>query len=98
MNVEVGNFVRSFDFAWSDFGRDLEGERACYIEGFVEGVTDPKTDEHFRDCARYRICVSRRVLGGRSQPDAQSNYVFPPVNGTPMLGGGHCNMVEKLYD
>lgn len=105
----VGDRVRSFDFArpGTDDGRDLEGERACYMEGVVEAIV--REDGHgvrFPDCDRYRIRVDRIVFAGHEQtpespmwayrfPPGEDPLVFPPVNGTPTMGGT-CDGVEVI--
>jgi len=97
-DIQVGDKVRSFDFAdtlrdGTEYGRDLEGERACYVEGTVVGFDD----ENF-ECRRYKIEVSRRVFGGKedSTIDPREAVVYPPVNGTPKLSRGVCNSVERI--
>jgi hypothetical protein len=98
--ITVGSEVRSFDFD----SRDLEGERASYVEGHVVTFLEPgqffapspgPEAACFHDCARYVIKVTRRVGGGRELPDGPT-YVFPPVNGIPKLFGGVTNGVEPI--
>ena len=88
--IQVGDRVRSFDFIQGDFGRDLEGERACYIEGEVVGF------DHVEGCDRYRILVEREVFGGDQFYHRVGRLVYPPVNGTPKLFGGVCDNVELV--
>lgn len=90
----VGQRVRSFDFE----GRDLTGERACYAEGVVEGITDPLTDRYFNDCPRYKIRVDRAIWQGRKQSPLGSGplEIFPPINGTPRLFGDDTSGVEVI--
>jgi hypothetical protein len=97
-DIKVGSKVRSFDFADTGrngevYGRDLEGERACYVEGTVVGFDD----ENF-DCRRYEIRVERRVFGGKedAKVDPREAVVYPPVNGTPTLLGRVTNSVELV--
>lgn len=86
--IKVGSRVRSFDF----FHRDLEGERACYVEGVVETV-----GEVIEGCPRYAIRVTRSVFGGKpSKRYSEDAVVYPPVNGTPSLLSGLTNYVELL--
>ena len=88
MNITIGKRVRSFDFHYS---RDLEGDRACYMEGVVTGI------EKIRGCDRYVIAVDRCVSGGKEQP--AQNYppeICPPVNGTPTLMGRITDGVEVI--
>jgi hypothetical protein len=89
--IQVGDKVRSFDFAepGESWGRDLEGDRACYVEGVVVGFAD------WPDCKRYQIRVDRRVFGGKEKP-IRDPEVFPPVNGTPSTMGGVTDGVEKV--
>lgn len=90
--ITPGTKVRSFDFD----SRDLEGERACYVEGFV--VTILRTGESFavgegkvacfHDCDRYVIQSACRVWSGkREEPREAEEWIFPPVNGTPTWDG-----------
>ena len=56
-----GSKVRSYDFPSSPFGRELTGERACYVEGIIVGT------ELVADGVRYyRILVRKDVFGGQS--------------------------------
>ena len=92
MSISVGDRVRSFDFATSPGGRDLEGERACYVEGVVEDLV------RIDGCLRYKILVERDVFGGKEGSTRVGRYMHPPVNGTPRLIGGASvtNFVELL--
>ena len=92
MSISVGDRVRSFDFATSPGGRDLEGERACYVEGVVEDLV------RIDGCLRYTILVERDVFGGKEESTRVGRYMHPPVNGTPRLIGGASvtNFVELL--
>ena len=85
MTIQVGDFVRSFDFP----NRDIEGERACYMEGRVVDFQD------YQGCTRYVIEVSRCVFAGEEK-DAWPKRIFPPVNGTRRLLGGVCDGVELI--
>lgn len=80
-----GTRVRSFDFD----GRDVEGERACFVEGTVVGFCE------IGGCTRYDIIVDRRVFAGEDRT-REGERVFPPVNGTPKLFGGVCDGVVAL--
>ena len=88
--IKVGSKVRSFDFARGDRGRQLEGERACYIEGVVEGFKD------LEGCERYVIRVDRKVWAGEEVEKPYRGHVYPPVNGTPTSLGGVCDGVELV--
>ena len=92
MSISVGDRVRSFDFATSPGGRDLEGDRACYVEGVVEDLV------RIDGCLRYKILVERDVFGGKEESTRVGRYMHPPVNGTPRLIGGASvtNFVELL--
>tara|TARA_A100001037_G_C14961359_1_gene549516 strand:- start:285 stop:545 length:261 start_codon:yes stop_codon:yes gene_type:complete len=85
--IQVGDKVRSFDFANS---RDIDGERACYVEGRVEEFVTRQ------GCQRYRILVERCVFGGKEVDGRAGTYVFPPVNGTPTPFGGLTCFVELV--
>ena len=93
MSISVGDRVRSFDFSTSPGGRDLEGERACYVEGRVEELVEVE------GCLRYRILVDRDVFGGKEESTRVGRYMHPPVNGTPRLIGGASvtNFVELIH-
>ena len=88
--IQVGSKVRSFDFARDGRGRQLEGERACYVEGVVEGF------KKLEGCERYVIRVERKVWAGEEVEDPYRGHVYPPVNGTPKLFGGVCDGVELV--
>ena len=92
MSISVGDRVRSFDYATSPGGRDLDGERACYVEGVVEDLV------RIDGCLRYKILVERDVFGGKEESTRVGRYMHPPVNGTPRLIGGASvtNFVELL--
>jgi hypothetical protein len=92
MEIQVGNRVRSFDFADGPDGRALEGERACYVEGTVMDIVEA-TDGGYD---RYRILVDRDVFGGKELDNRVGNEVFPPVNGTPTLFSGDTDFVELI--
>ena len=86
MSIQVGDFVRSFDFTHS---RDLDGPRSCYVEGRVVAFKD------YEGCKRYVIEVSRQVVAGK-EVDSWPKKVYPPVNGTRRLMGGVCDGVELV--
>ena len=92
MTISVGDRVRSFDFATSPGGRELQGERACYVEGVVEDLV------RIDGCLRYKILVEWDVFGGKEESTRVGRYMHPPVNGTPRLIGGASvtNFVELL--
>ncbi|MBK26124.1 MAG: hypothetical protein CME70_19155 [Halobacteriovorax sp.] len=91
MDIQIGNRVRSFDFAQDDgYGRDLSGERACYVEGEVIGF------DHIEGCQRYRILVDRDVFGGKEEDRRVGRIVTPPVNGTPTWSDQTTNYVEVV--
>lgn len=75
--IKIGDRVRSFDFD----NRDVEGERACYVEGVVTGI-----GLIVRDCDRYEIKIDRIVFAGDEQPVDLNQFAYPPVNGTPIMG------------
>ena len=82
----IGDRVRAFDF---DNDRDLEGPRACYMEGQITGV------EKIEGCWRYKIEVRKSIFRGMDMTDFPA-VVYPPVNGTPRLFGGVCDGVEVI--
>jgi len=89
MDITIGTRVRSFDFAKDDgYGRDLTGDRACYVEGEVVGF------DHIEGCKRYRILVDRDIFGGKEEDRRVGRLATPPLNGTPTLFGGATNFVE----
>ena len=90
MSISVGDRVRSFDFSRGPDGRDLEGERACYVEGRVEELVEVE------GCLRYRIAVDRDVFSGEDSDHRVGSVVFPPVNGTRSTFGNVTNFVELI--
>lgn len=96
ISVSVGDRVRSFDFSTAPGGRDLDGDRACFVEGRVESLVTVE------GCLRYRILVERDVFGGEDSTTRVGTrvgrYMHPPVNGTPRLIGGASvtNFVELV--
>ena len=96
MSIQVGDYVRSFDFAttWSDgevTGKDLDGKRACYIEGRVKDIV------RRQGSLRYQIAVEKEVFAGQEESLRIGSYVFPPVNGTnTLLGYGKTNFVDLV--
>jgi hypothetical protein len=87
--VMAGDYVRSFDFPESS--RELSGERACYVEGLVEGIID------YEGCPRYHIEVERIIRMGEDKTGDGPAEVLPPVNGTMRLFGGTCDGVELVH-
>jgi hypothetical protein len=88
--IEVGSKVRSYDFE----SRDLEGERACYVEGYVMEV-----GVVLEGCPRYRIAVDKRVFGGKVLNGSEAEQdVFPPVNGTASWLGKPIDVVVCIDD
>ena len=86
--IRRGDRVRSFDFDC----RDINGERACYIEGTVSTISIEA------GCARYVIVVERAVFGGKEVPFDRPKAVYPPVNGTLKMFGGVTNHVQRIED
>ncbi len=84
--INVGDKVRSYDFPMH---RDEDGETACYIEGEVTGI------EWHEGCDRYVIKATRRVFAGK-EVAPESDWFYPPVNGTPCTFGGPTNGVVKM--
>ncbi len=80
--IQVGDKVRSFDFAetfddGTQIRRELEGKMACYVEGIVTAINKDMSYH------RYEIVVNRDVFGGKESERRVGNVVYPPVNGTP---------------
>ncbi len=104
--IPLFSHVRSFDFARGDHGRDLEGERACYVEGVVCAVIpagerfdtpDPGGFVYPASCDRYAIRVTRLVFGGvEGDPEEIPTWACPPLNGTPTSMGRITNNVEAI--
>ncbi len=88
--IQLFDRVRSFDFADGEYGRDLTGPRANYIEGKVVGFAD------FEDCKRYAIHVKLRIVGGNQVDTRSDEFVYPPVNGTLTTLGRRTNSVEVI--
>ncbi len=116
-NIPLHSHVRSFDFAqgprkdgqpcdlWAAAdGRDIEGDRACYVEGVVCAIIpagerfdtpDPGGFIYPESCDRYAIRVTRKVFSGKVTDDRQT-WACPPVNGTPTSLGRVMNSVEVV--
>ena len=90
--IKVGNRVRSFDFSDRPGGRDVTGERACYIEGTVVGF------ESLEGCERYVIHVKRDGFRGEEKTHRVGSKRYPPVNGTPTLFGDVTDCVELVKE
>lgn len=93
--IAVGDRVRSFDFQ----SRDVEGDRACYVEGTVERIGEPPFQLDTGHHAVYAIRVERRVFNGWEVTEgwgAVGDRVFPPVNGIPKTFGGVTDGVVKV--
>lgn len=86
-DIKVNDRVRSFDFP---FGRELTGEKACFVEGRVIG------NKTIDGCLRYVILVNREVWGGKEVAITRKT-VYPPVNGIPQAFGSRVtDGVQKL--
>ena len=93
--ITTGDIVRSFDFRYANTngvvgGVDIEGDRANYIIGKVEGF------EMVTNCQRYSIRVVADIMNGKVHDGRVGSVVVPPVNGTPSLMSGISNGVEKI--
>jgi len=73
----LGSRVRSYDF---------EGNTRSYCEGELIGYVK------FEGCLCYHIRVTLRLWSGKVLK-AHETYVWPPVNGTPSMGGNLCGVV-----
>lgn len=76
--IKIGDKVRSFDFAMGDYGRDIHGERACYVDGIVIAIGD--SPGCATNCPHYHIEVGRDVFGGIEQMHRVGDIVYPPVH------------------
>ncbi len=90
--IKIGDKVRSFDFII----KDIEGERACYMEGTVTNILAIE-DTPNQDCPRYEIKVVKRIFSGFTEKNIPE-FIYPPVNGTPstITIGGVTDCVEKI--
>lgn len=79
--IEIGDWVRSYDFEFRD---------DCYILGRVIA-----TGIELGGCPRYEIQPFKRVSEGNLRGSINRDNVFPPVNGTPHIFGGYTNGVRK---
>ena len=86
--IIIGDKVRSFDFG----DRDLEGKRACYIEGIVEAIGKFLD---FQSCEVYKDKCTKKDFGGEVRENHEEHY-YPPKNGTTMMIGGKCDFVTKI--
>ncbi len=83
--IKVSDYVRAFDFD----SRDLEGERACYVEGDVVALVKRE------GCMFYAISVDREVWAGVEEASPRA-LVYSPVNGTPTTMGRVTDYVTKI--
>lgn len=74
----IGDNVRSFDFAMGEFGRDLEGDRATFIEGTVIAIDDAPGCAV--GCLHYHIEVTRDVCIGIEETRRIGDIVYPPID------------------
>lgn len=94
--IQIGDRVRSFDFAKTHngkkYGRELSGDRACYVEGVVNKIV------HMDGCDRYEIKVDLIMSGGKLQKEDTPTFVYPPVNGIKIAGSEErlTDFVEKI--
>ena len=99
-NIIIGDTVRSYDFAEGPYGRDLDGERACYVEGtVVEIITAGDDDRELQPgVTYYNIACHLRVWGGERK--ATDETVYAPINGTPTMLGRTLTGVTQIapYD
>lgn len=72
-NIEIGDYVRAFDFDC----RDLYGRNACFTEGIVEAYSDEGEIRR----ARYVIKVKRDVWAGQDVRHRVGYRVYPAANG-----------------
>lgn len=107
--LDTGDRVRSFDFPnyypnLGVDGLDLDGERACYIEGEIVGFigldlsldVDGVTFGPTQDCERYVIRVTRIVRCGETIEQPGRDFICPPINGTPGSLGGTTFGVQPM--
>ena len=82
--VRVGDTVASFDFA----SRSMVEADACFAVGVVEEIGRSFAGARLEEtCDRYKIRVARMVFDGNEcELPEEGHYVFPPVNGTRMIG------------
>jgi len=94
---KIGDKVRSFDFAepGTTWGRGLlgEDERASYVEGTIVDIVDGPDGVE-----RYQIECDLRVAGNRVREQDFGRMYFPPVNGTPTLGGYFTAFVDVIEE
>ena len=107
--LDTGDRVRSFDFPsyypkLGVDGLDLDGERACYVEGEIVGFigldfdldVDGTTFGPTQDCERYVIRVTRIVRRGETVEQPGRDFICPPINGTPGSLGGTTFGVQPM--
>lgn len=86
-HINVGDYVRSFDFA--PYHKTITGESACFIEGIVTEIID----QH--GYSNYKITVLKRVFTGIEEDNFNLCKIVP-VNGTPTSMGRTTCFVEKI--
>lgn len=84
--IKIGDKVRSYNF---------DGRDDCYVEGVVEAI-GPFAGAEAWDCERLHVRVERMVWQGVEQGVEPGRMAYPPVNGTPTVGGKTTNFVQKL--
>ena len=93
--IKAGDRVRSFDFAFGEFGRELIGdpdsERAAYVEGIVKGIGD--WDGCAGGCEHYYIKVDVDVFRGEEQTSRVGSVVYPPVH--DVLTEGSVELIKE---
>jgi hypothetical protein len=91
--IAIGTAVRSF---CDPEVLDLEGDRAYYVEGTVEGVCHLSADDPSYDDPRYAIRIARWMRGGKWSQSVTDSIVFVPLNGRPSTMGGYTRGVYVL--
>ena len=99
-SILPADFVKSYDFPdFDEEGKITARAERCYIFGQVEAVLtmEEAREVHYElgSCPRYKIRVMTRVWDSQVAQKTD-DYIYPPVNGTPMWGNQICKGVIRV--
>jgi hypothetical protein len=89
IEINVGDTVKSFDFP--ETTRDLDGKKACFVEGVVEEIGRLLD---WQSCDVYKIKCTKKVFSGE-EIEQHEEFYYVPVNGTNTWLGGKTDGVIK---
>ena len=77
-DFQIGDIIRSHDFAFKGLDNPLTGERATFIEGIVIGLGDAPGCAV--NCPHVHIEVGRSVIGGFETMRLIGDTCYPPLD------------------